>query len=35
MAVQFEDNSMKVKAAMEDAVVSYLYEAAGELEAQV
>ena len=34
MAVQFEDNSMKVKSALEGAVVSYLHEAAGELEAQ-
>lgn len=35
MAVKFEDNRMKVKSAMEDAVTSYLYEAAGELETQV
>ena len=35
MAVEFHDFSMEVKAALEDAVVAYLYEAGGELEAQV
>lgn len=33
--VQFTDNSAKVKAAMNDAVIAYLHEAGGELEAQV
>ena len=32
--VKFTDNSVKVKEALEDAVIAYLYEAAGELEAQ-
>ena len=32
--VRFEDNSIKVKEALGDAAISYLYEAAGELEAQ-
>lgn len=35
MAVQFTDNSAQVKAALDDAVIAYLYEAGGELEAQV
>lgn len=35
MAVEFTDNSAKVKAALEDAAIAYLYEAGGELEAQV
>lgn len=35
MAVKFENNSIEVKSAMESAVISYLHEAAGELEAQV
>lgn len=34
MSVQFTNNSVKVKAAMEDACIGYLYEAAGEIEAQ-
>ena len=34
MSVEFTDNSAKVKAEMNAAVVAYLYEAAGELEAQ-
>lgn len=35
MAVQFTDNSAKVKATLNDAAIAYLYEAAGEIEAQV
>lgn len=35
MAVKFTDNSMTVKAEMNDAMVAFLHEAAGELEAQV
>lgn len=35
MAVQFTNNSMQVKAALDDAAIAYLYEAGGELEAQV
>ena len=35
MSVQFTDNSAAVKAALEDAVIAYLHEAGGELEAQV
>ena len=31
--VEFTDNSVKVLAAMEDAIIAYLYEAGGELEA--
>ena len=34
MSVKLEDNSIKVKAALNDAVRSYLYEAGGELEAR-
>lgn len=34
MSVEFHDFSLQVKEAMEDACVAYLYEAAGELEAQ-
>lgn len=34
MSVKFEDNSMKVKAVLNDATIGWLYEAAGELEAQ-
>ena len=33
--VTFTDNSARVKATLNDAVISYLYEAGGELEAQV
>ena len=32
--VEFTDNSMEIKEALEDACIAYLYEAAGELEAQ-
>ena len=35
MSVEFHDFSMEVKAALDDAVKAYLYEAGGELEAQV
>lgn len=35
MAVKFVDNSAKFNAALDDASIAYLYEAAGELEAQV
>ena len=35
MSVQFTDNSARVIAALDDAVKAYLYEAGGELEAQV
>ncbi|MBO5208069.1 MAG: HK97 gp10 family phage protein [Lachnospiraceae bacterium] len=35
MAVEFTDNSAKVKAAINEASIAYLYEAGGELEAQV
>jgi hypothetical protein len=35
MAVKFTDNSARVKGALDDAVIAYLYEAGGELEAQV
>lgn len=35
MSVKFTNNSAKVKGALNDAVVAYLYEAGGELEAQV
>lgn len=35
MAVEFHDFSMEVKAALDGAVKAYLYEAGGELEAQV
>ena len=35
MAVEFHDFSMEVKAALDDALKAYLYEAGGELEAQV
>ena len=34
MSVEFTDNSIAVKEALDDAVIAYLYEAAGELEAQ-
>ena len=34
MSVQFTDNSAKVKAQLNEASIAYLYEAAGELEAQ-
>ena len=33
--VQFTNNSAKVKATLDDAVIAYLHEAGGELEAQV
>lgn len=35
MSVQFTDYSAVVKAALNDAAIAYLYEAGGELEAQV
>lgn len=35
MGVEFEDNRVNVKAALNEAAIAYLYEAAGELEAQV
>lgn len=35
MSVKFTDYSAKVKAAIDDAAIAYLYEAAGELETQV
>lgn len=35
MAVKFTDNSAQVKGALNDAVIAYLHEAGGELEAQV
>ncbi len=34
MPVKFTDNSAKVKAALSDAAIEYLYQAAGELEGQ-
>ena len=34
MTVEFRDNSIKVKAALNEAIIAYLYEAAGELEAE-
>ena len=33
--ISFEDNSIKIKDILNDQCISYLYEAAGELEAQV
>lgn len=33
--VRFEDSRIEVMAALDDAVIAYLYEAGGELEAQV
>lgn len=35
MSVQFKDNSMQVKAALNDAITAFLHEAAGELQSQV
>ena len=35
MSVEFEDNSIAVKDAIEAAAIKWLYEAAGELQAQV
>lgn len=35
MSVQFEDNSLRVKAALNTATIKWLYEASGELETQV
>lgn len=32
--VEFTDNRIKVEAALDDAVIAFLYEAAGEVEAQ-
>ena len=34
MAVEFTDNSVQVKSALEEACIKYLYEAAGELRSQ-
>ena len=34
MSVEFTDNSARVKEALDEACIAYLYEAAGELEAQ-
>ncbi|MFI3173555.1 MAG: HK97 gp10 family phage protein [Eubacteriales bacterium] len=34
MAVKFEDNSIKVKAAISTAMIAWLYESAGDIEAQ-
>ena len=34
MAIEFTDNSAIVKAAIDDAIIAFLYEAGGELEAQ-
>lgn len=34
MAVKFEDNSMEVMAALDDAAIAFLHEAAGELKSQ-
>ena len=34
MSVEFTDNSVRVKAELQEACIAYLYEAAGELEAQ-
>lgn len=35
MALEFEDNSMEVKEKLNDAIIAFLYEAGGELQAQV
>lgn len=35
MAIEFENNSVEVKEALNSAIIAFLYEAAGELEAQV
>lgn len=35
MSVQFKDNSIKVKEALNDAITAFLHEAAGELVSQV
>lgn len=35
MSTRFTNNSAQVKAALDDAAIAYLYEAGGELEAQV
>lgn len=34
MSVKFEDNRVRVKEALDDAAIAFLYEAAGEMEAQ-
>lgn len=34
MSVLFEDNSIRVKEALNEAIIAYLHEAAGEVEAQ-
>lgn len=35
MAIEFENNSVEVKEALSSAIIAWLHEAAGELEAQV
>lgn len=35
MAIEFKDNRMQVKTAINDAVTAFLYEAGGELQAQI
>lgn len=35
MALEFEDYSMQVKAALNNAIIAFLHEAAGEVESQV
>jgi hypothetical protein len=35
MAVELKDYSLEVKAALDEAMIAYLYEAGGEMEAQV
>ena len=35
MSIEFIDNSARVKDALDDAIIAYLYEAGGELQAQV
>lgn len=35
MSIQFTDNSVRVKAALNEAAIAYLHEAGGEIEAQV
>lgn len=35
MSIEFKDNSIEVKEALNDAIIAFLYEAAGELESQV
>ena len=35
MSVEFKDNRIEVEAALDDAAIAFLYEAAGELQAAV